>query len=536
MKLTDFSCSKAEIIITTEVNPYLDGNFRPVREESTADTLKVIGSLPNDLCGMFVRNGPNPQFPPLGQYNWFDGDGMLHGVRIKNGQASYRNRYVRTRGYEIEREAGKSIWKGIMEPRQGNIAIKHIFWQQRSFNLFKDLSLLAWEFIPRSVKSLIAEVSGDAVNGKQKDNSLELFKNTANTGVVWHAGQLLGLWEGGVPHAIEIPELETIGPQTYGGKLASAFTAHPKVDPSTGEMLFFGYSPIVRPYLHYGIVSAEGKLLRTVPIDLPLGVMMHDFAITEHYTIFLDLPLTFSAKRMQRGEPMLMFERDLPSRFGIIPRYGDNSTIRWFEAPACYISHTLNAYEDGEEVVLVACRLSSTVLGLGEKPDDPDADIPRLHQWRFNLSTGTVREEILDDVPSEFPQINEQLLGRPTQYGYTARKAKAPTFLCDALIKYDFSRGKSQMHELGKGRYGGDAVFVPRPGAIAEDDGWLVSFVYDEGKETSELVVMNAQDITASPVAHVLIPERVPYGFHGAWISEEQLSSTLSIRQHSKAS
>jgi len=455
-------------MVTTAVNPYLDGNFAPIHKEITTDTLKVIGELPDDLSGMFVRNGPNPQWTPIGQYHWFDGDGMLHGVRISNGKATYRNRYVQTKGWKIEHEAGKALWSGILEP-------------------------------------------------SQKNNPDNLYKNTANTALIWHAGQFLALWEGGAPHVIKVPNLDTIGEYTYNGKLASAFTAHPKVDPVTGEMMFFGYS-FVPPYLQYSVVSASGELLRTVPIDLPIAVMMHDFAITENYTIFMDLPLTLSQERARRGESMMMFERDRSSRFGIVPRHGDNSNIRWFESPACYVFHTLNAYEEGDEVVLIACRMNSTTLGVPQDTHaDPQESIPRLYQWRFNLNTGAVREEMLDDVPTEFPRVNESFLGRQTRYGYALKMG-------EGLIKYDLSNGKSQTHEFGRGRNGGEGVFVPHPNATTEDEGWLVTFVHDTREDTSELVVVNAQDVNAEPVARVLIPQRIPYGFHGAWVSEEQLS------------
>jgi carotenoid cleavage dioxygenase-like enzyme len=458
-------------MVTTAVNPYLDGNFAPVHKEITTQTLKVIGELPDDLSGMFVRNGPNPQWTPIGQYHWFDGDGMLHGVRISNGKATYRNRYVQTKGWKIEHEAGKALWSGLLEPSQNN---------------------------------------PDAY-----------YKNAANTALIWHAGQFLALWEGGAPHQIQVSNLDTIGEYNYNDKLVSAFTAHPKVDPVTGEMMFFGYS-FAPPYLQYSVVSASGELLRTVPIDLPMGVMMHDFAITENYTIFMDLPLTFSLERAQRGEPTMMFESDRPSRFGIIPRHGDNSNIRWFESPACFVFHTMNAYEQSDEVVLIACRMSSTTMFASPQDThaDPQANITRLHQWRFNLVTGAVCEEMLDDVPIEFPRVNENFLGRQTRYGYASKMG-------EGLIQYDFSNGKSQTHEFGKGRYGGEAIFVPSPNATSEDEGWLITFVYDTREDTSELVVVNAQDVNAEPVARVLIPQRVPYGFHGAWVSEEQLSASV---------
>ena len=469
-------------MVTTLVEPYLARNFAPVHEEVSADNLTVIGEIPSDLVGTFVRNGPNPQFPPKGRYHWFDGDGMLHGVQFHGGKAQYHNRYVRTKGFKAEKTEGRAIWTGIMEPPQMN-------------------------------------------------NPHGPFKNTANTALVWHGGRLLALWEGGEPHEVRVPSLDTVGPYTYNGKLVSAFTAHPKVDAITGEMMFFGYSLGAPPYLKYSLVSATGELVSTVPIDLEVGVMMHDFAITEHYTIFMDLPLTFRPERMQLGKPAFEFERDRPSRFGILPRHGDNSTIRWFEAPPCYVFHTLNAYEEGDEVVLVACRMNSTnVLSPSEtlehhkesNTSDREDEASRLHRWRFNLATGGIKEEALDDASSDFPRINENLTGRQTRYGYTARlassqKSEPPRF--DGFIKYDLIAGRSEIHKFGRGRFGGEGVFVPRPSAVAEDDGWLMTFVYDTGEEQSELVIVNTQDMSAAPVARVLIPQRVPYGFHGAWVT-----------------
>ncbi len=463
---------------TPTINPFLTNNFAPVKEETTAENLKVIGELPPDLSGMFVRNGPNPQFDPIGQYHWFDGDGMLHGVRIKDGKASYRNRYVRTNKFQVENQEGKAVWAGLLNP-------------------------------------------------SQPENPHGTDTNTANTALVYHANHFYALWEGGggAPYHIKLPELETIGKQTFNNKLQSPFTAHPKVDAVTGEMMFFGYSVAQPPFLQYSVVSANGELLRTIPIDLPVGVMMHDFAITENYSIFFDLPITFRPERIEKSQFPLMFESETPSRFGIIPRHGDSGEVRWFETPACFVWHTLNAYEEGDEVVLVACRMNSTNVFVTDESDRlPDGDIPYLHRWRFNLKTGEVKEEQLDDVASEFPRVNEELLGRKTRYGYSARMAPGSFPLFDGLIKYDLDTGKSETCEFGKGRYGGEAVFAPRLNASSEDDGWLLTYIYDENTQTSELVVVNAQDMSGETVARVIIPQRVPYGFHAAWVTEAQLS------------
>lgn len=469
-------------MVTTTVSPYLQKNFAPVQKEITTDELVVIGELPADLSGMFVRNGPNPKFAPIGDHQWFDGDGMLHGVQIDNGKASYRNRYVQTRALKMEVEAGRSLWKGPTEPP--NFDLPH-------------------------------------------NNLFGPFKNTANTALVWHGGRLLALWEGAEPYEIAVPNLETVGPYNYQGKLASRFTAHPKIDPETGEMMFYGYAVTSEPYLQYSVVSPQGELTKTVTIDIPAPVMMHDFAITENYTIFMYLPLTFSMKRIMRGESAYLFESDVASRFGILPRHGDNSNIRWFEALSCYIFHTVNAYEVGEEIVLIASRMSGTTcLDIPTKFEDTNDDRPRLYRLRFNLRTGAVREEALDDVASDFPSLNPQRLGRQCRYAYTAKMAtgQRPAFSFDGLLKYDFTNNSSQVYELGAGRYGGEAVFVTRPNSNAEDDGWLITFVYDSTTQASELLVLNAQDLTAEPIARVLIPQRVPYGFHGIWIPEASLS------------
>lgn len=471
-------------------NPFLQGNFAPVREEVTADNLTVIGKLPPEMDGMFVRNGPNPQFPPLRNYHWFEGDGMLHGVRIRGGRASYRNRYIRTPGWKAEHAAGKSLYGSFLDP--------------------PDAALL-----PRLIRNWLRRAP--------------LLKNTANTSLVCHDGRLLALWEGGGPHEIRVPGLETAGPYDYGGQLKHQFTAHPKVDPATGEMLFFGYS-LFKPSVRYGVVSAQGEIAGAAAITLPRPVVMHDFAITPRHAIFMDLPLTISFKRLLRGQPLLKFEPELGARFGVLPRRGRGREIRWFEVPPCYVFHTLNAYEDGDEVVLLACRtkefpdsfFTPPSARTGREALIGEEFAPTMYRWRLNLKTGGAREEALDDVPSEFPRINEGLAGSRTRYGYTLGINEV-----NELIKYDFERGVSERHSHGRGRVGGEGVFVPRPNAAAEDDGWLVTYVHDEGSGMSELVVIEARDFGAPPAARVLIPARVPYGFHGAWVSGEMLAHAL---------
>jgi len=282
-----------------------------------------------------------------------------------------------------------------------------------------------------------------------------------------------------------------------------------------------------QPYLQYSVIDAQGDIVSTTPIDLPRPIMMHDFAITPRYTLFMDLPMVFT---MNEG-PRLQFASALGARVGILPRHGTGDEIKWFEVSPCWVFHTLNAYEDGDEVVLLACRFTQYPAVLGFQPRTPThptdgkmsaaTDAPFLSRWRFNLKTGQATEGPLDDIPTEFPRINEALTGKQTRFGYCGRSGGE---MFDGLIKYDLDKGTSEHHPHGKGRMGGEGVFVPRPDSTGEDDGWLVTYVHDAASSKSELVVVETRDFRASPVARVLLPGRVPYGLHGTWITSAELA------------
>jgi carotenoid cleavage dioxygenase-like enzyme len=471
----------ANFALETQNNPYLLGEYAPVDTEITPEDMEIIGEVPTDLNGVYVRNGPNPRLQPKGRYHWFDGDGMLHAVHIRDGHVSYRNRWIRTSAIEREQAAGHNLWTGILEPMSNN--------------------------------------PPDAP-----------LKDTANTDVVFHNCQLLALWYlSGKPYKIDPLTLETLGVEDFGGKLRNNVSAHAKVDEHTSEMMFFDYSQRP-PYMTYGVVSATGSLTNYVPIELPGPRLPHDMAITEHYSILLDLPLFANQQALKQGRHKIEFHNDIPSRFGIVPRYGNNSTIRWFEANPCYLYHTINAWEEGDEIVLDACRVKKP------KPPDiqPNGKLERmlaylrldahLYRWRFNLRTGAVKEGALDDDNTEFPTINTWRLGRPSRYAFNVHISSAPTLLFDGLVKYDLITGRSDIHWFGQGRYGSEAPFAPRPNAQSEDDGYLLTFIYDERDEVSELQIIDARDITADPVTRVRIPQRVPIGFHACWVPEEKLA------------
>ncbi|MEU4328941.1 carotenoid oxygenase family protein [Nonomuraea dietziae] len=466
-----------------EPNPYLLGVYAPVKDEITAGDLRVIGEIPRDLNGVYLRNGPNARFPMKGRYHWFDGDGMVHAMHFENGTARYRNRYVRTRAFASESAERRSLWTGVMENPKGNP-----FGNTRGLNL----------------------------------------KDSANTDLVFHRGRVLATWYlCGAPYSLDPLSLETIGVETFLDTLTGDFMAHPKADERTGELFWFDYGPR-RPYLRYGVVGAGGAVEHCVELDLPGARLPHDMGITENHAILMDLPLYQDMEAARQGRYKLTFDRDLPSRFGIIPRRGQAGEIRWFEAEPCYIYHVVNSWEEGEEIIMDVCRVSRPApAGIGSPLSRMLSYLKldaRMYRYRFDLRTGRTSEEYVDeDHNTEFPSIDARRVGRRSRYAYNVSVKDADTNLFDGLVRYDNETGSKQTHHFGEHRYGSEAPFAPRDGATAEDDGYLVSFVTDEREGVSEVQIIDAARLTDGPVARVLLPQRVPLGFHATWVRSDQL-------------
>ncbi len=335
-------------------NPFLSGNFAPWREEGDAPDLEVQGALPRELNGALYRIGPNPHFQPRGRYHWFDGDGMIHSFVLRDGRASYRNRYVKTAGLTAEMKAGRALYGGLVDPAPAT----------------------------------------DAPAGEAP------FKNAANTNIIGYANRLLALWEAGLPHELKPGTLETVGPYNFCGKLNGPMTAHPKFDPETGDLLFFGYQPFP-PFVTYHRADARGNLLESRPIDAKLPVMMHDFVTTGHYAVFFVCPSVFRLENVGKGLPIMVWEPQHGTDIGVMPRKGGD--VRWFKTDACYIFHFLNAFEDKDTVVVDACRMNSLDM-TGNSFGAP----PIPHRWTLDLKGGTVRTAQTDEQPSEFPRIDDR--------------------------------------------------------------------------------------------------------------------------------
>jgi carotenoid cleavage dioxygenase len=455
------------------VNRYLAGNFAPVREELDATDLPVTGTLPAQLNGRLLRNGPNPILDPDPKtYHWFTGDGMLHAIHLRDGKAlSYRNRWVRTD------DAAAALGE---PPVEGPADV--------------------WPMGPGVV---------------------------SNTHVVPHAGRIFALVENALPMQVA-PDLTTLGRWDFDGRLRSPMTAHPKVDPATGEMLFFGYDIFGPPYLRFHAVNAAGELTQSLDVDLPAPVMIHDFAITEHHVVFFDLPVVFDMDLAMQGMfPFSWRPEAHGARVGVMSRNGGDGAgtgpaqVRWLDVEPCYVFHPLNAYEDGaagDKIVLDVVRHATMFADDRHGPSGSD---PTLDRWTIDLAAGKVLEDRLSDHAQEFPRIDDRLAGRRHRYGYGTHFGTSDDGLqMGGLLKHDLVAGTTQLHDFGLGMRASEGVFVEASGDSAEDEGWVLSVVYDQGADNSFLAVLDAADFAAPPVATVQLPQRVPFGFHGSWVPE----------------
>nr|QCU55171.1 carotenoid cleavage dioxygenase [Camellia fraterna] len=501
---------------TSQPHHYLAGNFGPVHDETPpCKDLTLQGYLPECLNGEFVRVGPNPKFTPVAGYHWFDGDGMIHGLRIKDGKATYVSRYVRTSRLKQEEFFGGSKFMKIGD-------LKGFF------------GLLM--------------VNMQMLRAKLKVLDVSYGTGTGNTALIYHHGKLLALSEADKPYVLKVLEdgdLQTLGMLDYDKRLAHSFTAHPKVDPFTGEMFTFGYSH-TPPYITYRVISKDGFMHDPVPITIPEPIMMHDFAITENYAIFMDLPLFFKPKEMVKENKLIFtFDATKKACFGVLPRYAkDELLIKWFELPNCFIFHNANAWEEGDEVVLITCRLENPDLDMvnGTVKEKLENFGNELYEMRFNMKTGLGSQRKLSAPAVDFPRVNESYTGRKQRFVYATTLDSIAKVT--GIIKFDLhaepESGKTKLEvrgniqgifDLGPRRFGSEAIFVPRdPGITSEeDDGYLIFFVHDEVTGKSAVNVIDAKSMSADPVAVVALPHRVRYGFHALFVAEEQLHEQAKL-------
>jgi carotenoid cleavage dioxygenase-like enzyme len=448
----------------TMTNRYLTGNFAPVTSEVTATDLPVTGQIPDSLIGRYLRNGPNPVTPPdPATYHWFTGTGMVHGVRLRDGRAEwYRNRWVRNRS--------------------------------------------------------VADVLGETWAGGPVHADMDA---APNTNVIGHAGRTLALVESGpVPYELT-DELDTVGPTDLGGTLPAGYTAHPKLDPTTGELHAMAYWWGWGNQVQYIVIGADGSVTRTEDIATKGPTMMHDFSLTEGHVVVYDQPVIFDLDDAMNGASFpYRWDDDYGSRLGVMPRAGTAADVHWFDVDPCYVFHPMNAYDDGDRIVLDVVRHPRMFDRVRNGPDD---GIPTLHRWTIDQTGRKVIDEQLDDRGQEFPRVDERRVSRRHRYGYAA--AADDTILDGAsassgLLKHDLERGTSERHDFAPHAGPGEGVFVPSTPDAAEDDGYVMAIVYDPDRDGSDMVILAAQDFTSAPVARVQLPQRVPFGFHGNWVPD----------------
>ena len=469
-------------------NPYLVGAHEPIRKELDRPKLECIGEVPKDFSGIYLRNGPNQRHTPYGLHHWFDGDGMIHAAEFRDGQVAYRNKWIRTQSLVKEDEAGKSIWPGLMDSPDRDLETS---WGS-------DLWL--------------------------KDNS--------NTDIAIHAGKAIStFYQCGEAYKLDPVTLNTLGSIDLESKGARLMSAHCMTDESNGDLLFFDYA-VKPPYMTYGVINKDSQLVNFTPIELPGARLPHSMAFTPNYSILMDLPMFWDPNLLEKDIHKVSFYPEIQSRFGILERMASGDTIRWFDAEPCYIYHIINSWEEGNEVVLDVCRMSTPVPSkeVRQKLSGPYGTMLAwlkldacYHRYRFNLETGQTKEERKEDLLSEFPVINNRYGGLPSRYSYHVTLADTDVILFDALVKMDSLTGSSQKYEFPEGCFGSEMQFAPRHNSISEDDGYLISFVTNMESMKGEIQIFPAEDLSKGPICRLIVPQQIPPGFHSSFVLSENL-------------
>ena len=440
-------------------NPFVEGIHQPMRRELTLDGLMVSGAIPPGLDGRYLKMGANPVHPdPLGAH-WFLGDGMVHGIAIRDGRVQwYRNRWIRSR--------------------------------------------------------LAAAALGcPAAPGPRRGRN-----DTVNTNVAAIGGRAFALVEAG---SFPVELSDTLDEQRYNpfdSTLAGSFSGHPHLDPLTGEHHAIAYDASIWDTVRHVVLSPAGKVVRDVPIAVKHGPCIHDCAITGRFAVVLDLPVTFSMRAVLGGHlfPFRWNPAHRP-RVGLLPRGGDGASVVWCDVDPCFVFHVANAFdaEDGAvvlDVIAYPTMFDSSAAG-------PNA-LGRLERWTVDGAARRVHRRVSHDAPQEFPRIDERRFGQAYRYAYTvsAPPDGDPQLTgASRIYKHDLLAGSHEVHEFGDGRVPGEFVFVPSGPHAGEDEGWLLGLVIDRVADTTDFTVLDARAFAAAPVATVRLPHRIPPGFHGNW-------------------
>ncbi|MEO0827768.1 MAG: carotenoid oxygenase family protein [Cyanobacteria bacterium J06635_15] len=465
--------------------------YRSQPEEFAYWIEDIEGEIPSDLTGTLFRIGPglldvagHPVRHP------FDGDGMVNAIAFKNGRAFYHNRYVKTEAYMAEQKASKPLYRGVFGTQKPG------GWLANAFDL--------------------------------------KLKNIANTNIVYWGERLLALWEAAEPHRLDPTTLDTLGLDDLWGTISSggAFTAHPRIDPACSQAdnqpCLVGFA--VKPGLSSTITLMEfgpsGSLVHQHSHVIPGFAFLHDFALTPHYAIFFQNPVSFNPLPYVLGfkgaAECLQFEPKQPTRIILIPRDG-TSPVRTFEADPCFVFHFANAFEQGGEVIIDAvCYEGFPSVEDGNDYQNVDFDkVPegQLYRFKLDLALNTVETHNLISRCCEFPSLHPNHMGRAYRYLYIGATHKsAGNAPLQAVLKRDLETGEEQLWSIAPRGFTGEPIFVPWPNGTREDDGWVLMLLYNAERRCSELAILDGQNIS-NEIARLKLNHHVPYGLHGSFVS-----------------
>lgn len=468
-------------------NPFLNFPYGAIQMECDARDLIVEGEVPADLSGTLYRAGPNQRFRPRGDYHLFAGDGMVHAFHIKDGKVDYRNRWVRTAKWHIEDKEGRAVINAL-----------------NPFDCDPEYS----DFVLTDKEGL------------------------ANTATVWHGGRMLVMEEGHRPYEIDPHTLESIGSWDFRGKLHTAMTAHPKIDPQTGEMVMFAYMATgpFAPDVMVHKINAEGILTESIHLTTPYSAMVHDFVVTENYIVVPIMPITGSLERAMEGGPPFAWEADKGAKIAVLPRHGGTADdVVWVDMDLAFVFHFMNGFDVDGVITIDGCQFHAPPLFPTPDGKTTGKKQPFLHRWTIDLGAKEPRavSERIDEFESEFPQCDPRNSGRPYRHGWYAS--------CDGQARSDLSDSDAYYNVVGhydhetraEDRFScgqaitSEPIFVPRPGSTREGDGYLMAVVTSLDTRTSSLYIFGALEVAAGPIAKVQLSHRVPAGFHGSWRSND---------------